>query len=121
MSSDSTTATATARRRPPMRWPMHQCGSDREHVQQRGGRVQGPPGGAEEAVAGREEPEAQRPGMAPLHAVTADAPGQADEGRVGPTDVADPELGHGQVEHGRPRRAAEGDGAGDQRAAPRGR
>ena len=69
----------------------------------------------EQAVRRGQQVEAERAGMAALVGVLADASRQPDQRGVRPTDVADPELGHRQVEHRVPRAAAQDGDGHDQR------
>ena len=70
---------------------------------------------AEQAVHRCQQVEAQRPGMAALLGIRADAPGQPDQRGVAGADVAHPQLGHRQVEHRVPALPVQGSERHDER------
>ncbi len=112
------------RRRPARSWPARRPRAQRaparratrpivtaiaDQVERDGGRLQRERRRAEQPVDGGEEVEAERPRMAPLPVQRAHAARQADEGAVPAPDVADAELGEGEVEVGHPRRGPPGE------------
>ncbi len=84
-----------------------QRSDDRRDVDRHRCRLQRPGRRSQQPVHRGEEVEAQRPGVTALVRVLADPPRQPDERGVLAEGVADPELGHRQVEDGVPVRAGE--------------
>ncbi len=94
-----------------------QGGADGDEVDEDRADLHRPRRRAEHAIGRGEQVEAQRPGVAALVRVGADASRQADQRGVPAEHVADPELGHRQVEHGVPGRAVQHGDGDDQRQA----
>ena len=97
------------------RWPIHSATAIQAVwiIDRRG--LHRPRRTPEQPVAGRDEPEADRAGVAALLGERADPAREPDQRRVPAADVAHPELGHRQVEHREPAPAREGDHGDDQR------
>ena len=91
-----------------------QRGGDGGEMDHDRARLQRPRRRAEQAVHRSEQVEAERAGMTALVGVLADPAGETDQRRVRGPDVADAELGHGQVEDRVPVLAAQGDRGDDE-------